>query len=252
MRVLIDRGNSRTKVLLLSDDLQKQPVSLEALESVPVHYLPAVPQASDWVSVWPTRCVDSVWIGDAQSAPHDASEWAFLRERTTVHFLDLEASLPFAMLYGGQLGPDRLALAWALYALHPNQAALALALGTCFTSNGWRPDGFVGGAISPGLPMRLKAMHAFTQALPEAPVPQKVPSKTNFTSTADALQAGSFWGMQWEVEGWIDDWHTKFPGSRVYLTGGDADALVTTPKNGIFAAPKLAFVGLWAWSNEGN
>jgi type III pantothenate kinase len=156
------------------------------------------------------------------------------------------------MLYGGQLGPDRLALAWALHALHPHHPALAISLGTCLTVNAMEQDGFVGGAISPGLHMRLQSMHTFTQALPDVPSPQGVPPVDAFARTEEAMQAGSYWGLRWEVEGWINAWHTKFPESCVYLTGGDAAALVTTRKNGIFAAPKLAFAGLWAWSNEGN
>jgi type III pantothenate kinase len=156
------------------------------------------------------------------------------------------------MRYGGQLGPDRLALAWALHALHPQESALAIALGTCLTVNAWEPEGFVGGVISPGLHMRLQAMNTFTQALPDVALPAGLPPMDAYSSTAEAMQAGSYWGLRWEVDGWINAWHTKFPESHVYLTGGDATALVTTRKNGIFAASKLTFVGLWAWSNEGN
>jgi pantothenate kinase type III len=100
--------------------------------------------------------------------------------------------------------------------------------------------------------MRLQAMHTFTQALPSVPFPSGWPSVATYSSTDEAMQAGSYWGLRWELDGWIHSWHTKFPGSYVYLTGGDAAALVPNPKSGIFAAPKLAFVGLWAWSNEGN
>jgi type III pantothenate kinase len=252
VRLLIDRGNSRTKVLSLPDAFRGKPVSLEALERAEVCHLPAIPTRSDWASIWPTTPVDSIWIGDSQAAPHDAPEWAFLQEQAPLAFLDLGHPRPFEMLYGGQLGPDRLALAWALHALHPLEPALAIALGTCLTVNAWEPEGFVGGVISPGLHMRLQAMHTFTQALPEVPLPLGLPPMDAYSSTAEAMQAGSYWGLRWEVDGWISAWHTQFPESHVYLTGGDATALVTTRKNGIFAAPKLTFVGLWAWSNEGN
>jgi pantothenate kinase type III len=100
-------------------------------------------------------------------------------------------------------------------------------------------------AVVPGTPKNRKA-------LPEVPLPLGLPPMDAYSSTAEAMQAGSYWGLRWEVDGWINAWHTQFPESHVYLTGGDATALVTTRKNGIFAAPKLAFAGLWAWSNEGN
>jgi hypothetical protein len=50
----------------------------------------------------------------------------------------------------------------------------------------------------------------------------------------------------------VERWRTKSPEIVIYLTGGDVLTLATTLKKGIFAAPKLAFAGLWAWSNEGN
>lgn len=253
MKIFIDRGNTRTKALLLpAKEASAQP-SLEALEAFPVHYLPAQPSAEDWSQILPDGTpLEGAWICDAQAQPSSAAEWCPLAERGPVFCLDPTSKPPFPVAYGGNLGPDRLALAWALHALHPQKDALALSAGTCLTVNAQVQGFFNGGSISPGLHMRLRAMHEQTAALPLAQIPVGLVEWTAPNSTLEALQAGAFYGLLGEIDFWTERWRTKSSDIVVYLTGGDAPALATTLKKGIFAAPKLAFVGLWAWSNEGN
>lgn len=239
--------------MLLPAKDARTPPSLEALDAVPVHYLPAQPSAEDWSSILPDDTpLEGVWICDSQAQPSSSPEWRPLAERGPVCCLNSTAKPPFKVVYGGNLGPDRLALAWALYALHPQKDALALSLGTCLTVNAQIRGVFYGGAISPGLHLRLRAMHDQTAALPLAQIPLGPVEWTSPDSTEQALQAGAFYGLQGEIDFWTERWRTKSPKMIVYLTGGDAPTLATTLKKGIFAAPKLAFVGLWAWSNEGN
>ncbi len=253
MRLFIDRGNTRTKAMLLPSKDASAPLSLEALDAVPVHYLPTHPTPEDWSRILlDDTPLQGVWICDSQAQPSSAPEWSPLAERVPVYCLNPTAKRPFQVVYGGNLGPDRLALAWALHALHPQQDALALSLGTCLTVNAQVQGVFHGGPISPGLHLRLRAMHEQTAALPLAQIPSGPVEWTAPDSTEGALQAGAFYGLQGEIDFWTERWRTKSPEIVVYLTGGDAPTLATTLKKGIFAAPKLAFVGLWAWSNEGN
>ncbi|NDC43299.1 MAG: type III pantothenate kinase, partial [Chitinophagia bacterium] len=66
------------------------------------------------------------------------------------------------------LGPDRLALVCAAYVLHPGLNNLVISAGTCVTYNMIQKNRtFRGGAIAPGLRMRLRAIHEFTGKLPE-------------------------------------------------------------------------------------
>lgn len=253
MRLFIDRGNTRTKAMLLPATSASMQPSLEALDALPVHYLPAQPSAEDWIRILPDGTpLEGVWICDAQAQPSSAALWSLLAERGPVFCLDSTAKPPFQVVYGGNLGPDRLALAWALHALHPQKDALALSVGTCLTVNAQIQGVFHGGAISPGLHLRLLAMHEQTAALPLAQIPAEPLEWMTPESTEGALQAGAFYGLHAEIRDWMERWRTKSPEIVVYLTGGDAPALATTLKKGIFAAPKLAFAGLWAWSNEGN
>lgn len=253
VRLLIDRGNTRTKAMLLPTASTDRPPSLTALEAISVHHLPAQPTEQDWMRLLPADVgLDGVWICDAQAQPTTAPEWAYLADRCPVYSLNASVVCPFPIAYGGNLGPDRLALAWALHALHPTEDALALSVGTCLTVNAQFSGSFVGGPIAPGLFMRLRAMHEQTAALPLVHIPEESVDWTIPATTEEALQAGACFGLQAEIREWINVWRTKSPRIIVYVTGGDAPALVTTLKKGIFATPKLAFVGLWAWSNEGN
>jgi type III pantothenate kinase len=253
VRLFIDRGNTRTKAMLLPTTLASMQPSLTALEDLPVHYLPTHPSAADWNRILPDDTpLTGVWICDAQAQPATAAEWSALWERGPVYCLSASEKPPFPVAYGGNLGPDRLALAWALHALHPQSDALAFSAGTCLTVNAQFQGAFHGGPISPGLSMRLRAMHEQTAALPLAQNPTGPLEWTAPSSTEHALQAGAYYGLLGEIDFWTERWRTKSPEIVVYLTGGDAPALATPLKKGIFAAPKLAFVGLWVWSNEGN
>ena len=65
------------------------------------------------------------------------------------------------------LGTDRLACAVAAASLFPKTAVLALQMGTCITSDFITASGvYKGGSISPGLEMRLHALHHFSAKLP--------------------------------------------------------------------------------------
>lgn len=147
-----------------------------------------------------------------------------------------------------KLGRDRIAIGAALRYLYPRQAVLGICLGSCITYNLVRADGrFEPGAISPGVYMRLRAMHSFTHSLPQAtldwradgwPVPMAV------VDTETALRSGAVEGVRYELEGFIGRYRAEFGDIPVVLTGGDAGYFEFSPKKRIFASPNLALVGL--------
>src|SRR5210317_2237861 len=65
------------------------------------------------------------------------------------------------------LGVDRLALVSAAVVLYPNENVLIIDAGTCITYDFVdAKSNYFGGAISPGLTMRYKALHNQTEKLP--------------------------------------------------------------------------------------
>lgn len=143
------------------------------------------------------------------------------------------------------LGVDRLANVVGAAALFPGRAILTVDLGTCVTYD--LVDELAvhrGGAISPGLRMRARAMHAYSARLPEVDPPEDVPSPG--TDTAGSLALGVQHGLLMELRGFIAEFRQQHPGLAVVLTGGDALRFARAMKNGIFAHPSLTLIGLYA------
>jgi type III pantothenate kinase len=143
------------------------------------------------------------------------------------------------------LGADRLAAAVGAALLFPGKPCLVFDLGTCITADFVSPGTFEGGLISPGLRMRLRAMHTFTARLPlpELPEPGTWPPHTA-RSTRDALLSGAMNGMAAELNGIIDHYANLHPDLRVIVCGGDGPLFVNRLKPGIFAVPELVLLGL--------
>jgi type III pantothenate kinase len=143
------------------------------------------------------------------------------------------------------LGVDRLANATGAWRMFPGRPALAIDLGTCITYDLVDPTGaYRGGAIAPGLRMRLKAMNAYSARLPVMePVTAPEPWGQD---TASSLTSGAQWGVLFELQGFIGRARHEFPDLAVVLTGGDAVWFSRALKSGIFAHPSLTLEGLYA------
>lgn len=141
------------------------------------------------------------------------------------------------------LGKDRLAAAAGAVRLYPGQALLIIGLGTCITYDFVSARvAYRGGSISPGLDMRLQAMHHFTEKLPLVKFDPEVMLTGDSTTTA--LQSGAVWGMTSELQGMIDRYHKKYKNLKVILAGGGADFFKKRLKKPIFAHPNLVLLGL--------
>jgi type III pantothenate kinase len=149
------------------------------------------------------------------------------------------------------IGADRLALTAAAVHYYPTKNNLVIGMGTCVTYNFINKyHEFVGGAISPGMEMRLKAMHQFTAKLPLVKADSNVPLIGYDTNTN--ILTGVILGMAKEMDGFIDAYKEKFGNFNVLLTGGDLVHLACHLKNKIFADPDLIFKGLYAISEVNN
>lgn len=145
--------------------------------------------------------------------------------------LALSASLPlpFQSIYETMetLGHDRiavvagsLALATSLAPATAPPARLIVDAGTCATLDLVDAAGvYQGGNISPGLKMRLQAMHTFTARLP-LPEPAE-PQGLVGLSTAEALRHGGQLGLVYEIEGLFRRLQITYPNLELLLTGGD-------------------------------
>ncbi len=154
--------------------------------------------------------------------------------------------IPLKNLYQSALtlGSDRIAGSVGAYSFYPNQNVLTIDAGTCIKYNFVNANNeYLGGAISPGLPMRLKAMKEFTHALPVIEM-DKTFDELIGTSTKNSMLSGALIGAAAEVDGIIDRYLLKYANLQVVLTGGDADYLGKQLKNRLFANQNLLLYGL--------
>ena len=176
-----------------------------------------------------------------------------LAEKTKFHKLNYLSNLPFSASVGKPetIGADRLALAAAAVYFYPKQHNLVIGMGSCITYNFINKNHeFLGGGISPGMEMRMKALNQYTTKLPIVKPDGNVPLIGYDTVTN--ILSGVVLGMANEIDGFIDVYKQRYSNFNVHLTGGDIVYLASHLKNQIFADPELIFKGLYAISEVNN
>ncbi|MBC8046759.1 MAG: type III pantothenate kinase, partial [Fimbriimonadaceae bacterium] len=119
--------------------------------------------------------------------------------------------------------------------------------GTCIKYDFVDASGiYHGGAISPGLNMRFKALHNYTAKLPLLNTSMLNNSTMQVTgdSTEHSIISGAALGTAFEMDGVINHYIKTFDDLQVVLTGGDASFFEKHLKNKIFALPNLVLYGL--------
>ncbi len=184
---------------------------------------------------------------------HNTEIENLLSEKTKFHKLNHLSTLPFTTPVGKPetIGADRLALAAAVVYFYPNRHNLVIGMGSCVTYNFINKDHeFLGGGISPGMEMRMKALNQYTAKLPVIKPDGNVPLIGYDTATN--ILSGVVMGMANEIDGFIQAYQQRYSNFNVHLTGGDIVHLAPHLKNQIFADPELIFKGLYAISEVNN
>lgn len=163
-------------------------------------------------------------------------------------YLDHYTRLPFVNNYSTPetLGKDRLAAVAGASAVFPDKNVLVIDAGTCIKYDFINAQKeYFGGAISPGITMRYKALNHFTQKLPLLSPLSEMPELTGDT-TAASIHSGVQIGVLGEVKENIHLYMEKFKNISVILTGGDMKYFkpVMSGKNNIFADSLLIHKGL--------
>src|SRR5215510_1594509 len=133
---------------------------------------------------------------------HNPAIEELLASKTKFHKLNHLTKLSFTTPVGkpATIGADRLALSAAAVHFYPKKNNLVIGMGSCVTYNFINKyHEFLGGAISPGLEMRLKAMHQFTAKLPLVKADSNVPLVGYDTDTN--LLSGAVLGLAKEIDG---------------------------------------------------
>ncbi|MBC7388189.1 MAG: type III pantothenate kinase [Opitutaceae bacterium] len=141
------------------------------------------------------------------------------------------------------LGKDRLASVLGAMSIFPGKNCLIIDAGTCITYDIINSNAeYLGGAISPGLSMRFKALNQFTAKLPLLETGENFPVTGNDTNSS--IRSGVQNGMIYEIEGMIENYKNLYPELTVILCGGDSSFFESKIKGTIFAFPDLVLIGL--------
>ncbi|MEG1555877.1 MAG: type III pantothenate kinase [Bacteroidales bacterium] len=170
----------------------------------------------------------------------------YMPQRCKSLLLTAETKIPIQLNYNtiNTLGVDRIANAVAVNSMYRDQNVLSVQVGSCIVFDFINSyNEYLGGSISPGIEMRFKALHHFTQKLP---LIEK--AEIDFlvgTTTQDSILSGVMNGVQYEIEGMIAQYEKLYHPIKLIITGGNDHYLQKSIKNAIFAGSNLVLIGLY-------
>ena len=161
--------------------------------------------------------------------------------------LSYQLALPVKIMYKTPetLGADRIAGSVAAAMGLVDENVLKIDFGTCITYDVVTADKhYLGGAISPGMMMRFKALNSYTAKLPLVDPMLYTNYDLTGADTAGSILSGVMQGIKHEVNGIIKEYEARLGKLKVITTGGDAALFATLIKSEIFARPYLVLEGL--------
>lgn len=232
-RLAIDIGNTRTKFAIFDgrEILQSSRLQNEALERNN--------------KLLQSKEISSLIVSSVNELAEKKLELDGLKVPKLL--LSHTTPLPFKLEYQSPdtLGKDRIAAVAGAQAQFPNQNTLVIDAGTCVTYDFLTAEGaYLGGAISPGVQLRLRAMNSYTSKLPLLKWEGVERPKSVGSTTITSMLSGVVNGLIAEMNGFIDSYEKQYNSMKIVITGGDANFFVKELKNGIFADPNLVLKGL--------
>lgn len=232
MNLIIDEGNTRIKLAVFNED------ELIEFQYASVKNCPEI--TSEILRKHKIEAVILSSVTDKINLFFDDLE---LKKKVKLSYL---TKLPFKIDYETPktLGVDRIALVAAAWKKFPKENSLIIDAGTCLTYDFVDAFGsYHGGAIAPGIEMRFKSMHDYTQKLPELKNPNKNVSLIG-KNTQQSMESGVLNGIAFEILGSIQSYQQKNKNVNIILTGGDALSLEKQLKNEIFVDLDFLLKGL--------
>lgn len=233
MNLVIDIGNTLSKVAIFDNE-----------ELLFVHSYPDF-GVEDVQYYFKKYRISRAIISSVGANPEELAEYLRLEQGCRVHVFDHHTPLPFENRYATPhtLGKDRMAGVTGAYFDFPGQSVLVIDAGTCITYDVLTSKGvYLGGAISPGIRLRYKAMNTFTKNLPLLETAEE--AGLTGTDTAGSMHSGVLNGVVQELDGMIDRYADEHSELQVVVTGGDLIYFDKKLKNNIFARPNIVITGL--------
>lgn len=164
---------------------------------------------------------------------------------SSVLILEHTTPFPFNINYATpeSLGKDRIAAIAGAHVQQPNRNTLVVDVGSCITYDFIdEQNQYLGGSISPGIDMKLKAMHTFTAGLPLVDANFEVDLVGD--TTEKALQSGTIYGTIAEIDEIVRMYSDKFSHLRFIICGGGAEQIGSRLKSDVDVCSELVLIGL--------
>ena len=226
---VVDIGNTRIKTALF-----------EGLRLIHEAYFEEVQSFLEYTGslIFDHAIISSVTLEEEELKILLGFEFLFLNNSTLVPIRNLYATPE-------TLGVDRKAAAIGARCIFEKGPILAIDLGSCITYEFLdEEDRYFGGAISPGLQMRFRAMHQQTARLPLVNLILGEKPELIGNSTEKGMKSGVYYGILHEMQGFISEYQANYPGLRVIICGGDSKIFESLTKDYIFVIPNLVLYGL--------
>ena len=233
MNLILDIGNTRTKVAIFDNDKIVDIKIFEELLLCDIEFL-----LRNYADT--NNCILS------KTGKIDEILFQYLKN-TFPNLIELQSStnLPFINNYKSKetQGPDRIAAIAGATVIFPNENVLVIDAGTAIKFDFVDASAhYLGGNISPGIEMRFKALNTFTQKLPFL-------RKSEIEGLlGDNTETAIIYGVQnaviFEIEGYISAIKKDFPNLKTIITGGDAEFLAGKIKSSTLVDLNLVLKGL--------
>ncbi len=231
-RLIIDIGNTFTKLAVFNNESELYAERTTLLQTEILQNL---------YNRFPK--IESSIISSVRNYPGELDTW--LKTRFYHITLNSQTPLPYNNKYATPetLGKDRVAAAAAAIKIFPGHNVLVVDAGTSITYDivTARKE-YLGGGISPGIRMRLKALHTFTDKLPLIENVETAPLPGN--NTKESISSGVLNGVLYEVDGFISSYSEQYKPLKIIISGGDYKYFDKKLKNSIFATPNIVMQGL--------
>ncbi len=232
MQLTIDIGNSSAKLVVFEADTIRQRLQMPTL------------QLDNLQRLFREYDIQAAILSSVSEDYPTIQHW--LNENTFFIELNHLTPLPIQNLYETPktLGKDRIAAAVGANALYPFTQLFG---GRCSTPVSLTEfidaSKLSRGSISPGIDMRMKAMHDYTARLPLIQK-QRLDSFVG-SNTETAMRTGAQYGATLELEGFLKRYEQLYGSVQLMMTGGDAEIIAESLQVNTFIINKdLVLIGL--------
>ncbi len=234
MKLVIDKGNTRTKIAVFKG------VDMLFLNAVKALDMPLIYELFSKYDIKNT-------IFSTVSGKEKEDIINYLSTHSNLFMMSEDLYLPIQMNYLPKytLGNDRIAAIVGATEIFSKKSVLVIDAGSCICVDFVNDKSeYKGGSISLGFEMKSKALNTFTASLPLIDLDnQKVAVCSN--NTTDCIKSGIVNGTIFEIQGMIK-YYSKQENNefKIILTGGDAEFIASNIENDNIVEENLVLKGL--------